>query len=432
MNRLLLIFIAIFLLNNCSFNENSRLWKDKEQPLENQENVTQIFAEEQSVSLELNPDISLDLSNIKSSNKIVDNQNNFGPLSYNGTLQKNGNFKFSKLENFDQFNLKPAFLNEGIIFFDNKGSVLRFNDEQKIIWKNNFYSKSEKKLKPKLNFAINNEDLIVVDNIAKYFSINLNSGELNWIKNNSYPFNSDIKIFEDKFFAIDYKNTLRCFKIMDGSECWNLQTEDSFTISNSKFSLIILDGKVIFNNSIGDITAVDIETGLIAWQLPTQSSSIINETYNFKISKLVSDGDAIFFSNNKNEFYSIDVKTGTTNWINKINSNLTPILTKDLIFTVSNEGFLFTIQKSTGNIIRINYLYKDYKEKKRKELKPIGFVIGNTNIYISNNDGKLIVADLSNGKVNFIEKIGGDTISEPFIVNQNLYVIKSGSIVRYN
>lgn len=432
MNRLLLIFIAIFLLNNCSFNENSRLWKDKEQPLENQENVTQIFAEEQSVSLELNPDISLDLSNIKSSNKIVDNQNNFGPLSYNGTLQKNGNFKFSKLENFDQFNLKPAFLNEGIIFFDNKGSVLRFNDEQKIIWKNNFYSKSEKKLKPKLNFAINNEDLIVVDNIAKYFSINLNSGELNWIKNNSYPFNSDIKIFEDKFFAIDYKNTLRCFKIMDGSECWNLQTEDSFTISNSKFSLIILDGKVIFNNSIGDITAVDIETGLIAWQLPTQSSSIINETYNFKISKLVSDGDAIFFSNNKNEFYSIDVKTGTTNWINKINSNLTPILTKDLIFTVSNEGFLFTIQKSTGNIIRINYLYKDYKEKKRNELKPIGFVIGNTNIYISNNDGKLIVADLSNGKVNFIEKIGGDTISEPFIVNQNLYVIKSGSIVRYN
>ena len=432
MNRLLLIFIAIFLLNNCSFNENSRLWKDKEQPLENQENVTQIFAEEQSVSLELNPDISLDLSNIKSSNKIVDNQNNFGPLSYNGTLQKNGNFKFSKLENLDQFNLKPAFLNEGIIFFDNKGSVLRFNDEQKIIWKNNFYSKSEKKLKPKLNFAINNEDLIVVDNIAKYFSINLNSGELNWIKNNSYPFNSDIKIFEDKFFAIDYKNTLRCFKIMDGSECWNLQTEDSFTISNSKFSLIILDGKVIFNNSIGDITAVDIETGLIAWQLPTQSSSIINETYNFKISKLVSDGDAIFFSNNKNEFYSIDVKTGTTNWINKINSNLTPILTKDLIFTVSNEGFLFTIQKNTGNIIRINYLYKDYKEKKRKELKPIGFVIGNTNIYISNNDGKLIVADLSNGKVNFIEKIGGDTISEPFIVNQNLYVIKSGSIVRYN
>ena len=432
MNRLILLFCTIFLLNNCSFNENSRIWKDKESPLENKENVTKIFADEQNVSVELNPDISLDLRNIKLSNKIIDNQNNIGILNYAGALQKIGNFKFSKLDNLDQFNLKPVFLNDGIIFFDNKGSILRFNDDQKVIWKNNFYSKSEKKLKPKLNFALDNENLIVVDNIAKYFSINLNSGELNWIKNNSYPFNSDIKILRDKFFAIDYKNTLRCFNINDGSECWNLQTEDSFTISNSKFSLIILDNKVIFNNSIGDITAVDIESGLIVWQLPTQSSSIINETYNFKISKLVADGNSIFFSNNKNEFYSIDVKTGTINWINKINSNLTPILTSDLIFTVSNDGFLFTIQKNTGNIIRINDLYKTYKEKKRKDLKPIGFIIGNTNIYISNNDGKLIIADLTSGQVNFIEKISGDAISEPFIFNQNLYIIKSGSIVKYN
>ena len=102
---------------------------------------------------------------------------------------------------------------------------------------------------------------------------------------------------------------------------------------------------VIFSNSIGDITGVDIETGLITWQLPTQSSSIINETYNFKISKLVSDGKSIFFSNNKNEFYSIDVKTGTINWINEINSNLTPIIIGNLIFTVSNEGYLYVLKK---------------------------------------------------------------------------------------
>ena len=142
------------------------------------------------------------------------------------------------------------------------------------------------------------------------------------------------------------------------NECWNLKTEDSFTISNSKFSLIVINDKVIFSNSIGDITAVDIETGVIIWQLPTQSSSIINETYNFKISKLVSDGNSIIFSNNKNEFYSIDVKTGTINWINEINSNITPIITGNLIFTVSNEGYLIVVEKNNGNIIRITDLFK--------------------------------------------------------------------------
>ena len=109
---------------------------------------------------------------------------------------------------------------------------------------------------------------------------------------------------------------MRCYNINDGSECWSLPTEDSFTISSSNFSLIIDGELIIFTNSIGDVTAVDIDSGLITWQLPTQSSSIINETYNFKVSKLVSDNESIYFSNNKNEFYSIDVKTGTTNWIN--------------------------------------------------------------------------------------------------------------------
>ena len=62
---------------------------------------------------------------------------------------------------------------------------------------------------------------------------------------------------------------------------------------------------VIFSNSVGDITAADIATGSIVWQLPTQSSNIINETFSFKISKLVSDGKSIYFSNNKRTPYKI-------------------------------------------------------------------------------------------------------------------------------
>ena len=50
-----------------------------------------------------------------------------------------------------------------------------------------------------------------------------------------------LKIYKDKFFVIDLKNILRCFYIKDGSECWNLKTENSFTISNQKKNSLILD-----------------------------------------------------------------------------------------------------------------------------------------------------------------------------------------------
>ena len=260
----------------------------------------------------------------------------------------------------------------------------------------------------------------------------MKSGELNWSKNGSYSFNSEIKKENNKFFIVDYKNTLRSFSVDDGTELWNFQTEDSFAISDTKNSLIIVGDLVIFSNSIGDITAINIETGLITWQLPTQSSDIINESYNFKTSRLVSDGKSIYFSNNKGEFYSIDVKTGVANWINEINSNIMPSVTGNLIFTISNEGYLYVLEKNNGNILRITNLYENYKEKKRTKIKPIGFIIGNTNLYLTNNDGKMIVVDLATGNVDNIIKVSNSLISEPFIFNKNLFVIKNGSIVQYN
>ena len=432
MNKFIFTFIAFFFLNNCSFNENSRIWKDKENKLETDKKITKVFAKENVSVSEFNRDLKLDLSSIKINNKKNDNLNNLGLLNYEGELTKIGNFKFSKLEELNQLDFEPIFLNNGIIFFDKKGSIIRYDNNQKVIWKKNHYSKSEKKLKPKLNFLVDGQNLLVTDSIAKYYSVNISTGELNWSNNNDYPFNSNIKKHKDKIFVIDYKNTLRCFKIKDGSECWNLQTEDSFTISNIKYSLIILNDNVIFNNSIGDITAVDIETGLITWQLPTQSSSIINETYNFKTSKLVSDGNSVFFSNNKNQFYSIDLKTGTTNWINEVNSNVKPILVGNLIFTISNEGYLYLIDKNKGNIVRITDLFLNYKDKKRKNIYPIGFVIGDKNVFLTNSDGKMIIAGIEDGKIIKIEKVSGGLVSEPFIFNNNLYVVRNGSIVQYN
>jgi outer membrane protein assembly factor BamB len=430
-SRLIILLLSLFVLNNCSLNEKSKIWKEKEQNLENK-NIKKVFLDKKIITSEFNQELKLDLTKVQSNNKTIDNQNNYGSQSYDGLINKIGNYKFSKLENINQLNFKPIFLDDGLIFFDKKGSIVRYNNSQKVVWKKNHYSKSEKKLKPQLNFLITGDNLLVVDNIAKYYSVNIISGKLNWSKNSNYPFNSEIKKRGSKFFVVDYKNILRCYNINDGNECWNLPTENSFTISNSKFSLIIVDDMVIFSNSIGDITAVDIETGLIVWQLPTQSSNIINETYSFKISQLVSDGKSIFFSNNKNEFYSVDLKTGVTNWINDISSDLTPIIIGNLIFTVSNDGYLHVIEKSNGNIIRINDLYVNYKQKKRNKLKPIGFVIGNDKLFLTNTDGNMIVVDLSDGEITGMEKVAGDFTSKPFIYNKNLFVIKNGSILKFN
>ena len=430
MIRILIFFLVSLILVNCSLNENSKIWNKKEKNKVNK-NIEIILDEKKISYKELNPNISLDLSQVNTQNKIIDNRNNFGIQNYSGKLKKIKNFTFSKFNNENDTDLTPLFLKDGIVFFDNKGSIIRFDSDKKIIWKKNYYSKFEKKNNPKLSFALIKKKLIVVDNLSNIFLINLKNGNLIWKKKNDYPFNSEIKTVDDRFFVIDLKNVLRCFFIEDGSECWNYETEKALTITNAKNSLFVSENSVYFINNLGDLTAVDTSSGNLLWQLPTQSSNIINITYNFKNSKLVSEGKSIFFSNNKNEFYSIDLKNGSINWINDISSSLTPIIIKNLIITISDNGYLFMIDKEKGNIIKIKDIYKIYKEKNRKKIKPIGFSISQDKIYLSNSDGKLIILELKTGNIQKVEKIARKIMSKPFLYNNHLFMIKNGAIIQY-
>ena len=432
MNKILILFICIFLFVGFSFNQNSKFWTAlKDIPEEVLPNYQKIFDEEKKLEKEFNVNITINFKNISNINLKNRNYfNNDGRLNYDGALKKSSRYKFSRIKNFYQFEPKISFNNKNIIFFDNKGSILKFDKKSKLIWKKNYYSKSEKKSKPILQFANNGKILVVADNIAKYFALDLNSGELLWSKNNSAPFNSQIKIYQDKFFIIDFSNTLRCFSLKDGKELWNIETENSLIRSQKKLSMVIVNDQLYFKNSIGDISAVDIKKGELLWQLPTQSSLIYEAAFSLETSDLITDGNSLFFSNNKNQFFSIDLGSGSFNWENKVNSSLRPSLVGNYIFTVSLEGYLIVIEKNSGNIIRVTDILSSFKKKKRDKIKPVGFVIGLNNIYLTTDHGRLMVIDIKSGKLKSILKLDNEKISRPFVLDKNLYVAKDNAIIR--
>ncbi len=432
MNKIIIFFISIIFITGCSLNKNSKFWtKTKNIPEEKNENYKEIFVEEDALEKELNVNISINLeNNINNNLKIRNYFNNDGRLNYDGELKKSSRYKFSKIKNFYQFEPAISFNNKNLIFFDSKGSILKFDKNSKLIWKKNFYSKSEKKLKPILQFANDKNILIVGDNIAKYYALNLNNGELFWSKNNLAPFNSQIKIYKDKFFIIDFSNTLRCFSIKTGKEIWNIKTENSLIRSQKKLSMVIVDDLIYFNNSVGDISAVNIKKGELSWQLPTQSNQIYESSFSLETSDIITDGKSLFFSNNKNQFFSIDLETGSYNWKNKVNSNVRPSVVGNYLFTVSLEGYLIVIEKKSGNIIKITDIFKNFKKKKRYKIKPIGFIVGLKNIYLTTDNGRMLVIDTKTGQTNSILKIDNDKISRPFILNKDLFVIKDNAIIK--
>ena len=435
MNKLFYLLVTFLFLSSCSLDTKSGLWtKTEELDSENKNLEVKIFEENEIYERELNTDLKIKLRNDFKKNSFINNlSNNNGVVNFDGSIDKIKKFKFSKIDQFD--NYQPELLitkKNNLIFFDDKGTVLNFSSDNELIWKNNYYSKREKKLKPILYFAANEKTLIVADSISKYYAININDGKLNWINNNIAPFNSQIKIFKDKFFVVDFENILRCFSIENGKEIWNFKTEKSFIKSQQKLSLIINNNRVIFTNTLGDISSLDIETGNLIWQTPTQSSDIYENYFSLKNSDLISENNTIYFSNNQNEFFAIDQRNGVIKWKQNLNSNLRPTYADNLVFTITLEGYFVAIDSRNGNIVRMTNIINKIKKYKKENIKPIGFIISQDKVYLSLSNGRLIIIETLTGKPIDIKKIDNEKISRPYVLNNDMYIIKDNAILKLN
>jgi outer membrane protein assembly factor BamB len=429
--RIILILSIFTFFSNCSFDTKSGIWTNNEKIIKDPQ-VEILFQKDKAISKEFNKNFLIDtpLKVNKKNNSLI--SNNFGPQVINDNFNKKSKYNFSRIKFFENFNPEIVFDKENLIFFDKKGSILKFDDSSKILWKKNYYSKKEKKLLPILNFSLNNKTLIVTDNLAKIYAVDLESGEILWNKNHTSIVISEIKIDKDKFYVVDAENDINCFSLNDGKKIWTFKTDYDLIKSQKKLSIVYDNQKVYFNNSKGDIYSLDKTNGSLVWVTPTRSTADSLKSFLIKSSKLVLNKGNLFFSNNNNTFFSIDSNSGFVNWTQNINSELRPIISGNIIFSVSSDGYLFLVDKTNGNIIRITDIFTNFSLKKIKKISISGFVVGLNKIYISMNNGKILEINISNGKLTNILKITRGKISSPFINEGKMFIVKNDGIIKLN
>ena len=172
--------------------------------------------------------------------------------------------------------------------------------------------------------------------------------------------------------------------------------------------------------------------GNLFWQSPTQSSSIYENYFSLKNSDLISAKNTIYFSNNQNEFFAIDEGSGIVKWKQNLNSNLRPTFADGLIFTVTLEGYLAVIDSRNGNIVRMTNVLNKIKNYKKKNIKPEGFIVSKNKIYLSLNNGRLVVIEIISGKSVDILKIDNEKISRPYILKNNMFIVRDNAILKLN
>ena len=432
MNKNFCLVIFFIFLIGCSIDNKSGIWSKNEKIKSANQYKDIIFEDNKEVSQELNKNIKIYLKDKYTlNNKKNYYNNNTGIKNYDGNLKQIKKIKFSKIKNFSKF--KPDILfskNGNIYFFNSKGTVIKFSKNLEVIWEKNIYSKKEKKLNPLLNLAIEKNTLILTDNLSNYYALNVLNGDLLWRKTNSAAFNSEIKIADNKIFTVDYDNILKCFSIENGNLLWEYQTENTLIKSTKKTSLVLNENKVIFLNHTGDLNTLD-QNGNLIWQTPTSKSIIYEDSFTNIYSDIVLDNNTIYFSNNKNEFFAVSLDTGSVKWRKKINSSVRPTITKDLIITIADNGFLIILDKKNGKLVRSTNIKTKIKKKKWDDLVNNGFLVGKNKIYLSTN-GKLNIIDLSDGLSKKIVDLDKKFIARPYIYEKSMYILSNNQIIKYN
>ena len=191
MSKLLLVILLSIILTNCSLDTKTNLWSKSKKIKKNDAPVIkEIFKKTEILQKEFNKDIKINLKGLYKKNSFIGNlTNNNGHLNFDGDLKNISKYKFSKIDYFKYTNPNLIFTQNGsIIFFDNKGTILKFDQKSKPLWKKNYYNKSEKKINPILFFGANERNIIVSDSLANLYTLNIDNGNLIWKKKKQITF----------------------------------------------------------------------------------------------------------------------------------------------------------------------------------------------------------------------------------------------------
>ena len=442
MNKIHYLIISLFLINNCSFDSKTGIWtgSDKIAKKENntKQNTVYIFKKQNNIIEEINliPEQTIKIDKQKNYKEWSQRYQNKSNNVNNVMFLNEGNFqKLSKISKA-KVNKNILINKKNLFFSDSKGNIGVFSlNENKLIFKYNFYKKKFKKFKKEIKLIVKENIIIAVDNFGYIYSIDYKKNKIIWAKNFLIPFRSNLKIIDDTLFLSDEKNKVILINIKNGDKIDEFYTEPSQTVSNFESNLAIDN-----NNNL-----LFMSTSGVLYSLNFINNKSINWIINFKQeSDIIYKGNPVTVSNeeilisNKDNISLINVN-GAKIWDLNIKTNLAPVISGNTIFTVNKDNYLIFINKNSGQIKFSKSLYslitKEFQKNLKRKIKKINhiYLTGNKLLLISENS-YFIELNLENIiNVDSIKKnpfeISSDII---FFEKEMIFINKSNRIYKVN
>lgn len=233
-------------------------------------------------------------------------------------------------------------------------------------------------------------------------------------------------------FVMTQDNRIHALNAADGKLLWSESGSSGQTGVFGVAAPSAGQGSVIAGYSTGEVTAYRYENGRSLWSDALARTSISTQV------GVLTDVDAdpiidsgrVYALGQGGRMAAYELVTGQRIWELNLAGISTPALAGDWIFTLTDDGRLLCIARTSGKVRWITQLARFKNEKKRKN--PIfwtGPVLAGGRLWMGNSRGELVSASVTDGSLHSFTKLGDSVTLAPVVANGVIYYLDdSGKI----
>ncbi len=256
-----------------------------------------------------------------------------------------------------------------------------------------------------------------------------------WTAKPAGPLRGSPTIAFNSVYVMTQDNRIHALGAEDGKQLWNESGSSGQTGVFGVAAPAAGQGTVIAGYSTGELSAYRYENGRTLWSDALARTSISTQV------GVLTDVDAdpiidsgrVYALGQGGRMAAYELVSGQRIWELNLAGISTPAVAGDWIFTLTDDGRLLCIARTSGKVRWITQLARFRNEEKRKN--PIfwtGPVLAGGHLYLGNSRGELVSADVRDGTLRTFDKVDGSVTLAPVVAGGVLYYLDdSGKISAY-
>lgn len=278
-------------------------------------------------------------------------------------------------------------------------------------------------------------DLYITNGYDELISLEGETGKLRWRVSLPTVSRASPNVINGRVFVQTLDNRLLAFSTFDGSFLWDHQGfEESSGLLGSPSPAASRD-IVVPAYSSGELYALRVENGSVAWQdnvSPLRRIGGMQSLSEIRGLPVIDRGLVVAISY-AGRIVAIDQRTGRRVWQREIGGLETPWIAGSQIFVLTSENKLVSLSRTNGLIHWVTELprFEDPEEKEGKIILS-GPVLAGGRLFITGTDSNIYEITPQDGKIIRTWSMGRAVKIPPVVAGQTLYMLaEDGTLMAY-